>query len=284
MTKCPLLVRFLVFSLRSGKHRRRKRKYGGPHTQPKKKQQRSNTTTPTVMGVTVSSAHNSPLERRGSVHEGPCNWDAKRMDIVKKANDSGSAGNIIPPIEERKEENALDLKLNYHKETMSTEDVNAGDFSVQFHEPGALGEDGTSDALSKVECAETFQSSRCTGAKKRKSGSVRRFKQDSASSNLNESQNATAKTKISSDRGGRLGIQNPNFLVDDSGHDSKFEGSENTYSITEIIKPISYSTSVLNNVQDVSVMFLATRFVIQPPLFLSALINDSFVCGFHMME
>lgn len=223
------------------------------------------------MGVTVSSAHNSPLERRGSVHEGPCNWDANKMDIGKKVNDNGSAGNITPPIEERKEESALDLKLNDHKETMSTDDVNAGDFSVQFHETGTFGEDGTSDALSKVECAETFQSSRCTGAKKRKSGSVRRFKQDSASSNLNESQNATAKTKVgSSDRGGRLGIENPNFLVNDSGHNSKFEGSENTYCITEIIKPISYSTSVLNNVQDVSVMFLATRFVIKPPLFLSA--------------
>eukprot|EP00262_Sarcandra_glabra_P007603 TRINITY_DN20492_c0_g1_i1.p1 TRINITY_DN20492_c0_g1~~TRINITY_DN20492_c0_g1_i1.p1 ORF type:complete len:322 (-),score=67.93 TRINITY_DN20492_c0_g1_i1:264-1229(-) len=94
------------------------------------------------------------------------------------------------------------------------------------------------DSLSKPHLPSPSPSSRFTGAKKRKSGFVRRFKQDKDEAMIDDLE-STGDDK--------------NTKLDNSSTPNP------PHSIVRIIKPVSYSTSMANNVQDVSVTFAALR-------------------------
>ncbi|GMH03968.1 hypothetical protein Nepgr_005807 [Nepenthes gracilis] len=134
------------------------------------------------------------------------------------------------------------------------ENVSARKLSVQFQEPTSEEGDGLEMCLSKVDQKEPGQSDCRTGAKRRKSGSVRRFKQDSTLFKPSYPGNATTNDAISYDRVQQLVVGNI-----DGYCKNNLDFSRSTSLITRIVKPISYSASVSNNVQDVSVTFVAMR-------------------------
>ncbi|CAN6872545.1 unnamed protein product, partial [Brassica oleracea] len=111
------------------------------------------------------------------------------------------------------------------------------------------------------------KNSQFIGAKRRKSGSVKRFKQDASTSNNNNNnhtttatndQNVTQELATLDSFGGvaRIGNEYPGVLENNNlSQKSKVEELD----IAKILKPVKFSSSVTNNVQDVLVTFLALR-------------------------
>ncbi|RVW70509.1 Chromo domain protein LHP1 [Vitis vinifera] len=180
-------------SKRNRSSRKRKRKSGGSaQTLPKKKQQRSGASNVRGVHFRINDEHL----------------------LSTHVNTLGHAD-----IEGREEDNDSDPKLI---ELRGSNEGNANKFKIQFQEVKALEGDCPMNGHSKVERVEMDQSSRRTGARRRKSGSVKR-------------------------------VESPEFPGNDSGLNNKFDGAINMSAITEIIKPISYSASISNDAQDVSV-------------------------------
>lgn len=176
------------------------------------------------------------------------------VEMTKESNENGS-GDVSLQIPQREEDNDSDPKLI---ELRGSNEGNANKFKIQFQEVKALEGDCPMNGHSKVERVEIDQSSRRTGARRRKSGSVKRFTKDLAPCEPNDIQNTATRIQIGSC--GR--VESPEFPGNDSGLNNKFDGAINMSAITEIIKPISYSASISNDAQDVSVTFMAMRFVI----------------------
>lgn len=262
--------------MRLGKHRKRKRKHGTPHTQPKKRQQRSSFAAynetggesvdfdkPQSSGAldNLSLAHLPAIPQfKSSACEEEHNRDANNIDVPKKANVENGCEDVSQQIGGRKDENEYDPKLSELKVTTSNNNVDK--LAIQFQEAKALEGTGPIEVLSKVDCVEPVQSNRSIGAKRRKSGSVKRFKQEPHLCEM-LAQNATSRTSIVPGSGVELlGVENPDVIVENSSRKNKIDESKNALRITKIIKPIGYSASVTNNIQDVSVTFMAMRFVI----------------------
>ncbi|KAM5554347.1 chromo domain-containing protein LHP1 [Rosa sericea] len=265
-------------SLRTGKQRKRKRKSGTPHTQPKKKQQQQRSTD-TIYNVTdgeISNADKSlsssalngsgvdvlppPQQIFQSVGDGEDNGRVNNTETAKKIDSENFCANGSQQISERREENEYDPKLSELKATGSTNTVSSDKLSVHFQEAKAPEVNGPTNGLSKVECGEPVQGSRSTGAKRRKSGSVKRFKQEAHVSELGATQNAP--TRVSTRYAGRVdqtGVENLDYAGENSGRKNKIDECKEAVRITKILKPMGYSTSISNNVQDVSVTFMAMR-------------------------
>ncbi|XP_059649034.1 chromo domain protein LHP1-like [Cornus florida] len=268
LLSCTDVIDAFEESLRSGKHRstrRRKRKYGGPHYQPKKQQQHSPAAAtyniPTVQVKIMDEPLPSiPVNVSVIANEGENNvGGVSNAKIAKQANES-DPNMVSQQIEEMNDRNELDLKLSELKGTMPTNEGNGDKFAIHFQSACASEENVAANGLLKVDNVEQGQAGRCTGAKRRKSGSVKRFKQDAASCVPNDAQNALSRsTDVSCGRVTRQRIQIPNSMANDLGLKNTYDNSINMSTITEIIKPISYSASVSNNVQDVLVTFMAKR-------------------------
>ncbi|XP_010251505.1 PREDICTED: chromo domain-containing protein LHP1-like isoform X2 [Nelumbo nucifera] len=269
-----------AFEERSRSSRKRKRKYGGPHTQPKRKQRvgvlpglkfsgeppplpsdplnKSNLGSPTPPAADGTEAGETS-QGKHSRDEGKKQGDAMNVAGTERPTNNGSANISIEP-KLNKEVNEADPKLSELKGTMPPDEANARKLSISFSDTKNTEEDDLMNGISKVESVEPAQSSRFTGAKKRKSGSVRRFKQDSASGEPDDAQNPMARSTLESrDRVEPPGMDDAESMGDDVGNKNKLDDSTNPYSITKIIKPIGYSASILNDTQDVLVTFLAMR-------------------------
>lgn len=129
------------------------------------------------------------------------------------------------------------------------------DLVVHDQQPIAVEGDGPANCQSNANCVEAGQSNQRRGAKRRKSGSVRRFTQDMTSLSIDYFANAAPMNISSCDRAEEVMLGNS-----DAYRKKKIEGSRSSNVITRLIKPISYSASVTNNVQDVSVTFVAMRY------------------------
>lgn len=237
LQSCSDVIDVFEESMRSGKHRKRKRKHGTPHTQPKKKQQRS-----------TFPAYDMTGDRNGDVKE-----------TTKQTGVENGCGNVSYQIDNSKDGNEYDPKLSELKAIMSTNEVNMDKLAIHFEEAKASEGDGPIDGGPKADCLEPVQSNRRTGAKRRKSGSVKRFKQESCVCEPVVSHHATTRSGGS---GGRLqspGTGNPGFAGENSNYRNGTDGSKNASNITKIIKPIGYTASVSNNIQDVLVTFTAMR-------------------------
>ncbi|GAB2277940.1 La ribonucleoprotein [Dionaea muscipula] len=138
-------------------------------------------------------------------------------------------------------------KEKNHDGDNNHEGVNANKFSLQFQPILSLDGEKSQICLSKVENKDPTpsQRDRCPGATQRKSGFVRRFKQDTTSFGPTCAQNYGIIDLTSCDRMGRQ-MGNNNFDL-------------NASAITRILNPIGYSPSVSNDVHDVSVTFMAMR-------------------------
>ncbi|XVF56719.1 hypothetical protein PTKIN_Ptkin06aG0142700 [Pterospermum kingtungense] len=275
LQSCSDVIDAFEESLRSGKHnRKRKRKYGGPHTQSKKKQPRSSAATYNAAGLEVSVVDKPPLvpiDDSGtaklsassrvmlSAREGESNGNANNVKKSDRVKENGSA-NSSKQIDETKDENDYDTKLSELKGASSSNGVNADKLAIRFQEGKASEGDGLANGLPKVDRRETVQSDRRIGAKRRKSGSVKRFKQDLASSGANLTQNATPNIHVGCGiTNSEIGIGNLGLTADGFSQRPPIDNSINIPVITKILKPVGFSASVSDNNQDVSVTFLALR-------------------------
>lgn len=264
--------------MRTGKQRKRKRKSGTPHTQPKKKQQRSTDTIYNVTDVEISNVDKAlsssapncsglddlppPQQYFHSAGDGENNGHINNTETAKNVDSENLYANVSQQISERREEHEYDPKLSELKATVSTSIVNSDKLSVHFQEAKAPEVNGPTDGLSKVDGGEPVQGSRSTGAKRRKSGSVKRFKQEAHLSELGATQNAPSRISMRyAARVDQTGVENLDYAGENSGRKNKIDESKEAVRITKILKPMGYSTSVSNNVQDVSVTFMAMRFV-----------------------
>ncbi|XP_058000374.1 chromo domain-containing protein LHP1 isoform X4 [Hevea brasiliensis] len=246
LQSCSDVIDLFEESLRSGKSsRKRKRKYGGPHNQPRKKLSRSSA------GYSITG------------HEGENNGDVSNAKTVKKADENGYTNGSKQTFA-MKEDNEYDPKLSELRGTISTNDVNADKLAIHFQDDNASRGGGSTNGLHKVDYADSIQNSRRTGAKRRKSGSVKRFKKDldMCESLCLQSSPFFLKPSplnVSVGSGGataQLGIENGTLVGTNSSH--KPVGVNST-TITKILKPIGFSASVMDNVQDVLVTFVALR-------------------------
>ncbi|KAL7234014.1 hypothetical protein ACSBR1_017586 [Camellia fascicularis] len=265
---CSDVIDAFEESLQSGNHRssrRRKRKHGVTHTQPKKKQRTSPAAaTYNVPAVKVRIIEEPlpmvPLDDSSLANGGERYlWAANNVESSKQTKESG-LGAVPTQIEEMEDQNELNLKLSELRGTMATYEEDVNKCSVRYQEAHDLEGDGSANVLSKVDCVKQVQPGRFTGAKRRKSGSVQRFKQDSVLCLSHDAQNTTARTTDGPCGSvGWRGSQNSDFVGNDLGSKNKFVNAKNVSTITEIIKPISYSSSLINNVEDVSITFMAMR-------------------------
>ncbi|KAE8673788.1 Chromodomain protein, putative isoform 2 [Hibiscus syriacus] len=260
-------------SLRSGKHnRKRKRKSGGPQIQSKKKQLRSSAFTSNLTSLEVGEVYKSPSvpleisDAAGFLASGPTavlahkGENNRNANNVKKRNilkENGSTSGS-KQIHERKDENDYNTKLSDLK--VSSNGVNADKLAIRVQERNTSGNDGLTDGLRNVDGVETVKSDRRTGAKRRKSGSVKRFKQDISSYRSNLTQNATPNIRVDYETtDAQMGIENLCLTADGLSHTHLMDNSVNIPIITKILKPVGFSASVSDNNQDVLVTFLAIR-------------------------
>ncbi|PSS10052.1 Chromo domain protein [Actinidia chinensis var. chinensis] len=268
LLSCSDVIDAFEESLGSGKYkssRRRKRKHGVSHTLPKKKQRTSPATaTYNIPAVKVRIIEEPlpmlPLDDSSLANVGQRNFrGVNNVELSKQAKEN-VFGEVPLQIEEMKGQTELNLKLSELGGTIGTYEENADKCAISHQEVHALEGDGPANGHPKVDCMDQILPGRCTGAKRRKSGSVKRFQQNSAPCVPNDAHNATERTiNGPCGRVGWQGIQNSDFEGNDLGRKNKFDNSRNMPTITEIIKPISYSSSTINNVHDVSVSFMAMR-------------------------
>lgn len=257
--------------MRSGKTRKRKRKHGTPFSQPKKRHQRSTVAALNDTALETIDADNplstaafdnlSLVDISAFQQFEPCNGNLHNGETTKKVNVENGLVNVFPKNSGRRDEKDYDPKLSELKTTSTSNTDKLG--IIQFQDANTSQGNGPTDGISKIHCTETVQNNRSTGAKRRKSGSVKRFKQEPQLSETPVMQNITIGTSIVS--GGRIelpGMGNFNIAGENPSHKNKTDQSENAPRITKIIKPIGYSASVTNNVQDVSVTFMAMRYTI----------------------
>lgn len=273
LVQCSDFIDAFEESLKTGKSRstrKRKRKAGVTHVQTKKKlhqhhpqqqQQRSPAAATYNVPAHVIRIAEEPMSSprlndfRSTIENGESNANGpKSVETSKKVNENGARMDYAMR-EEEKEQNELDLKLCELKEAMviCSEDT---DTVVKTSLEGQLtGGDTLANGLRKTDGADAVHLGRFTGAKKRKSGSVKRFKKDPESCSVDDAPNGVSPCNSLVP----ISVQHPEFLENDTSCKSKFEDSKSMCTITEIVKPISYKASISNNVQEVLVAFEAVR-------------------------
>ncbi|XP_028751317.1 chromo domain-containing protein LHP1-like [Neltuma alba] len=256
----PDVVEAFEASLRSGKHRKRKRKHAVHHTLPKKRQHRSTTSYSLRQFSAKSVADNhcqSAPANDLSVADLPAHPQPVIFaDEVEENGNGGGLGKAEPANENRgvnvpklnfERENDYDPKLTELRATtsfMTTNGVNSNKLAIHIQEANA-----EMNGQSKVDSMGLNQSGRCRGAKRRKSGSVKRFKKDSYVCEPDDAQNQAI----------IVGQAWPE-IADFGGNNSHQMGDAKTsYNIVKIIKPLSYSASVSSDIPDIIVNFLAMR-------------------------
>ncbi|KAE8668841.1 Chromodomain protein, putative isoform 2 [Hibiscus syriacus] len=270
LQSCSDVIDVFEASLHSGKQgRKRKRKHGGLHTHSKKKQTSSSIATYNSTDLEVSVIDKPPLvpiDDSGipdlsasstvtvSLREGECNGNGNTVKRSKRVKENSSA-NGSKIIDGKKDENDYDTKLSELKGALSSKGTNADKFAVRFQEGKASEGDGPVNELPRV--GESVPSDRRTGAKRRKPSSVKRFKQDSASTGPNLTQNAINVGYAITDAD--MEMVNLGLTADGLSHRPLIDNSVNVPVITKIIKPVEFSASISDNDQDVSVTFLALR-------------------------
>ncbi|CAL9781370.1 unnamed protein product [Musa acuminata subsp. burmannicoides] len=121
--------------------------------------------------------------------------------------------------------------------------------------PSGGQEDGSMDGFSKVESTQASQGNVATGAKRRKSGCVKRFQQGSATGHWDEQQNASVRRETGSGgKGEKSGNKND---VSELDNKNKLDDTGKPPSITKLLVPVRFFASVTNNVQQVSITFKA---------------------------
>ncbi|XP_042014612.1 chromo domain protein LHP1-like [Salvia splendens] len=275
LSQCSDVIDAFEESLQTGKSksaRKRKRKAGVANIQTKKKlphnhhqqqQQRSSTSAnynvpPHVIriveepisfpGLNESSFTNGNDENNVSV--------TKSVETSKQVNENGGGMGSVTR-EEDHAQNELDMKLCELKGAMVVNSENTDRVAIASQEVQQTGGDTLANGLKKmdVEDAVPVHLGRVTGAKKRKSGVVKRFIKNPESCSVDGAPNGppASATLIP------INVQKSEFPVSIMSCKSKYEDSKSFYTIIEIVKPVSYKASISGNDQEVLVAFEAIR-------------------------
>ncbi|CAK9328528.1 unnamed protein product [Citrullus colocynthis] len=276
---CSDFIEAFEQSLMTGKQRKRKRKHGVVHTQTKKRQhlQRASFSTYNVTDVEISvvdqrlpsaplnmSSLTNPYAHSQSLvynHEGENNGDITAIERGKQTDIDNVGRNPTQRSEWKKDEHEYDPKLSELKATVLTNIAIGDKLAINFQDARTTENNGSAAGLSKGGYVEPVTDNRCIGARRRKSGSVKRFRQDSTSSELPMSQNAELTLAVveSGVRVEPIGVENSGYHGESLSRNNKADDGRNETSIIKIIKPLGYSASVSNNIQDVLVTFVAMR-------------------------
>ncbi|XP_010558686.1 PREDICTED: chromo domain-containing protein LHP1-like [Tarenaya hassleriana] len=264
LQSCSDFIDAFEDSFRPGKHgRKRKRKSGGFLSHTKKKQPRSMSASHDATGALTVAFGKSPSSTSPSISTFPTDLNGstkKRGRPVKKTcldnqvdGKRGSAGG-----DQVNSEKEYDPTLNELRGPVSRSEVYSFNNSVECSHGGIGSEgDAPTNGLLKACSKEVDKSNQCIGAKRRKSGSVKRFKQDATTSNPTINPDLT-RDLITLDSFGavsRLGTEYPGMMENGLSQKSKTE----ELNITKILKPISFSASISDNIQDGLVTFMALR-------------------------
>ncbi|KAK4476425.1 hypothetical protein RD792_015578 [Penstemon davidsonii] len=256
LVQCSDVIDAFEESLKSGKSRltrKRKRKSSIPQLLPKKKQQQQQQhqsparVTYNVPSNVVRTAE--PLPRLNDLTCKNVNGETNingvnSVEICKKVCENG-----VSLTREEEMQNELNLKLCELKGATAISMEDADSVAIYSQEDRLTGVVSLGNGFHRTNGVDPVKSGPCTGAKKRKSGSVKRFKKDPGSCPMDDSQVAVASCA--------MGFQNPEG--DYANCTNKYEDSRRMCAITQIVKPISYKASTLNNVQEVFVAFEAVR-------------------------
>ncbi|KAG5042895.1 hypothetical protein JHK87_006810 [Glycine soja] len=262
----PDVVEAFEESLKSGKHRKRKRKHVVHHTQPKKRLERSTTpyslrrfSTGTAENHTQSapplidpSLPNIPAFPRTVLFSDDVGNGAEGSSLRKAtpSNANRSANGSEPNIK-RTEENDYDPVLSELK-TMTANGNDTDRLAIRIPEAKGSGPSGSNDqmdAKSKGVSMETNASGRCRGSKRRKCGSVKRFKKE-----LYANEPANTENPV----GLPVSTAEPE-QTRDAGSGGNTNHARPASNIVNIIKPVGYSASVASGTQDVLVTFVASK-------------------------
>nr|XP_043609896.1 chromo domain-containing protein LHP1-like [Erigeron canadensis] len=112
------------------------------------------------------------------------------------------------------------------------------------------------NGISNVDTTEILRTSPRLGTRRRKSCSVKRFKKDP---NSFPKKDAAGKTTAACDVAVQDDINNGGDMENGLNPKNVAEIPRNVSVITKIVKPVNYSTSILNDVEEVCVSFLVKR-------------------------
>ncbi|KAG2279783.1 hypothetical protein Bca52824_051003 [Brassica carinata] len=217
-------------SLKPGKPgRKKKRKYAGPYSQLKKKQQR--------LGYDAAEKSDSSTSLNNSSLPG-IRGPLDLSGYVAANNNQGEAnsGNVGM---------VRQVSLKEYDPTQN-----------ELRGPG--GDNVRENGFLKVYPKEFDKDSRFIGAKRRKSGSVKRFKQDGTTSNNNNNNHTT--TATTADQNLTPNLDSFGRMVEPHHNNNLSQKSKvEELDIVRIIQPVRFSSSITNNVQDALVTFSALR-------------------------
>ncbi|KAL1547468.1 La ribonucleoprotein [Salvia divinorum] len=279
LLQCSDIIDAFEESLKSGKSRwtrKRKRKAGVSNVQTKKKlhhhnhhhqqqhqqQQRSPAAAATynvpshIIRITEKPISFPTLNDLSCTNGNAVHNDSvtKTVETSNKVNENGvKMGSATR--DEDNEQNELDLTLCELKGAMVVSSEDTDRASITSQEVQLTGEDTLVNELRKTDVVDAVHLGRFTGAKKRKSGFVKRFKKDPESCFVDDASNGILACASLVP----ISIQQTEFLGNNMSCKSKYEDSKSMCTITEIIKPVSYKASISNNAQEVLVAFEAIR-------------------------
>nr|GEW94477.1 chromo domain protein LHP1-like [Tanacetum cinerariifolium] len=176
---------------------------------------------------------------------------------LKRLSDNGSLA-VSQQIEERIESDELNVKLSELKGASSTDKEKIDELDVHIQDRSGEGV-SPSNGISNVNGQNSVWVCRSGGAKRRKSGAVKRFKQDSHPDVTNHTPDAIDRIASSNVVVLDPGIQTFDQVGNCFGSVNTVDTSRSMYAITKIIKPIEYSISKLNDLRDILVTFLVLR-------------------------
>ncbi|GAA0157094.1 hypothetical protein LIER_14433 [Lithospermum erythrorhizon] len=241
LLSCSDFIDAFEDSLRTGKHRsksKRKRKHVGANSQPKKKQQ---------LQSTATTSYNVPVVKVKIINEPPpfpCLDAASIMDNIKSNVD------CVNFVDSSKKLNgdSLGCVLSDHrdKKGKAGSDKDVGLVNEDNDVIGTVSTrtptEGNDVPNRPLQSVQAVQPGRCTGAKRRKSGFVKRFKQEFVKDQIDV-------------QTGDIDLRGSDLSYKDMTDDSKSSST-----ITEIIKPIGYSSSSLSSDNgEIFITFVAKR-------------------------
>ncbi|KAI9111164.1 hypothetical protein K1719_017775 [Acacia pycnantha] len=259
LNSVPDVIDAFEKSLKSGKPKKRKPSHVVQHTQVKKRVERSATSYSLrrfTRPVADKLEQSAPLKIIG-----PTPPDTpSRPHTVLFADDGENCGNANRTVEngfanvskksvERNEEPDYDPKLSELKGTT----INGNDADkVAGHSQEAKTSTGNGQTGGQCK-VDSGEPGRCRGAKRRKSGSVKRFKTDSLSGEPVDTQQALSS-------GGMEHVHTSTLASGGNNSNSKLNDADTDGNIIKLLRPVGYQASIADgNGHNIMVTFVALR-------------------------
>ncbi|XP_076901548.1 chromo domain protein LHP1-like isoform X2 [Bidens hawaiensis] len=181
--------------------------------------------------------------------------NTKSMRNVRKPKHLSDNGSLLVSRQSDKlnETDELNLKLSELKGISSTDRENINGVGVNIQEDRSGEGVSPSNEISDVNGQTPVWVNRSGGAKRRKSGTVKRFKKDLDPTVSKDVRDAMERLASGNGVVGEHRVQNYEPIGNGYGVMNVVDTSKSMYAITKVIKPIEYSISTINYMQDILV-------------------------------